>query len=71
MLSLSLLPEEYLTIAGNIVVQVSRVAGDRVYLSIDAPREVPVVRGTVLERQGGTRPACLKPISPGLRKPGE
>ena len=65
MLNLSLLPEEYLTINGNIVVQVSRVSGDRAYLSIDAPREVPIVRGTVLEREGGERPACLKRISTG------
>ena len=67
MLKLTLLPEEYLTIGGGIVVQLRRVAGGRADLWIDAPREVPVVRGTVLERNGGERPACLEP--PSGRKP--
>lgn len=59
MLKLSLLPEEYLTINGDIVIQLSRVAGGRAYLAIEADRSVPVIRGEVLERQGGERPACL------------
>ncbi|MCI8526088.1 MAG: carbon storage regulator [Oscillospiraceae bacterium] len=67
MLNLSLLPEEYLTINGNIVVQATRVAGGRTYLAIHAPREMPVVRGTVWEREGGERPACLTP--PGGKRP--
>ena len=67
MLKLTLLPEEYLTIGGGIVVQLRRGAGGRADLWIDAPREVPVVRGTVLERNGGERPACLEP--PSGRKP--
>lgn len=71
MLNLSLLPEEYLTINGNIVIQLSRVSGDRAYLSIAAPREVPVVRGAVLEREGAERPKCLTSFPSGLRKPVE
>lgn len=63
MLKLSLLPEEYLTINGDIVVQLSRVAGGRAYLAVEADRSVPIVRGEVLERQGGERPACLNPPS--------
>jgi len=63
MLKLSLLPEEYLTINGDIVVQLSRVAGGRAYLAINADRSVPIVRGEVLEREGGQRPACLEPPS--------
>lgn len=63
MLKLSLLPEEYLTIDDSIVVQLSRVAGGRAYLGIDAARDIPIVRGEVLERQGGKRPACLQPPS--------
>ena len=66
MLKLTLLPEEYLTISGSIVVQLVRVAGGRADIAIDAPRDMPIVRGTVLERQGGQRPACLKP--PGRKK---
>ena len=54
-------------IGGGIVVQLRRVAGGKADLWIDAPREVPVVRGTVLERNGGERPACLEP--PSGRKP--
>lgn len=61
MLKLSLLPDEYLTINGNIVIQLTRVAGGRAYVAVDAAREIPIVRGTVLEREGGQRPDCLKP----------
>lgn len=63
MLKLSLLPEEYLTINQDIVVQLTRIAGGRANLAIHAGREVPIVRGAVLERQGGERPACLQPPS--------
>ena len=63
MLKLSLLPDEYLVINDSIVVQLSRVAGGRADLAIDAPKSVPIVRGAVLERNGGTRPGCLAPPS--------
>lgn len=59
MLKLSLLPDEYLTIDDNIVIQLTRVAGGRADVAIEAPRTVPVLRGAVLERTGGKRPACL------------
>lgn len=59
MLKLSLTPGEYLTIDGNIVVQVYRSESGRAYLAIDAPREVPIVRGAVLEREGAARPPRL------------
>ena len=61
MLKLSLLPDEYLVINDSIVVQLSRVAGGRADLAIDAPKSVPIVRGAVLERNGGMRPGCLAP----------
>lgn len=61
MLRLSLLPDEYLTINGNIVVQLTRVAGGRAYVAVDAAREIPIVRGAVLEREGTKRPDCLNP----------
>lgn len=61
MLKLTLRPEEYLTINGTIVVQLMRVAGGHADLAIHAGRSVPIVRGEVLERQGGERPACLAP----------
>jgi sRNA-binding carbon storage regulator CsrA len=59
MLKLTLTPDEYLLINNNIVLKLTDVVGERVYLAMDAPKEVPIVRGTVLEREGGTRPACL------------
>jgi len=59
MLHLNLAEEEYLTINGNITVKVRAVEGKRACLSIDAPREVPVVRGALLERTGGKRPPCV------------
>lgn len=59
MLKLTLHPDEYLVVGGNIVIQLTRVAGGMANLALDAPREVPIVRGAVLERQGGQRPACL------------
>jgi len=59
MLCLALTPGEYLTIGENVVVQVDRMAGDRCKLIIDAPREIPVVRGKALERSGGERPGCV------------
>lgn len=59
MLKLTLLPDEYVVVNDNIVVQLMRVAGGRADLAVEAPREVPIVRGAVLERQGGERPACL------------
>lgn len=64
MLKLSLTPGEYLTIGDDIVVQLYRSTDGRSYLAIDAPREVPVVRGSVLEREGGQRPAHLLDVQP-------
>ena len=59
MLKLTVLPEEYLTINGNIVIQIARVAGGKVNLAIHADKSIPVVRGKVLERGGTDRPDCL------------
>lgn len=71
MLKLSLLPEEYLTIDGDIIVQLARVAGGRAHLRIKADPSVPIVRGTVLEREGAPRPDCLTALKrkrPGYRR---
>ncbi len=59
MLKISLTPGEYLTIGDNVVVQLCRSEGGRAYLAVEAPREIPIVRGAVLEREGGQKPACL------------
>ncbi|MCI8840649.1 MAG: carbon storage regulator [Oscillospiraceae bacterium] len=62
MLKLSLAPGEYLTIGENVVVQVYRAENGRTYLAIDAPREVPIVRGAVREREGAQPPAKLAQV---------
>jgi len=67
MLKLSLIPSEYITINGDIVVQLTRVAGGRAYLGVEADRNVPILRGAVSERQGAERPDCLVPSA---KKPG-
>ena len=59
MLNLNLNQGEYLTIGRDVVIQVDRVSGDRCKLMIQAPREIPVLRGKVLERAGGERPDCV------------
>ena len=69
MLSLSLLPDEYLSINnGQIIVHLIRVAGGRAHLRIEADRSVPIVRGALLEREGAPRPDCLTP-PPGESRP--
>lgn len=70
MLSLQLYSGEYLTIGDNVTVQVFRDSGGRFTVVVDAPREVPIVRGEVLERQGKPRPKHLltkKPTCPSDR----
>ena len=59
MLQLTLTPGDYFVVNGTIIVQVHRVEGGRAHVAVEAPREIPIVRGAVLERQGGERPACL------------
>ncbi len=59
MLCLSLLPGEYLTIGEDVVLQYDYTSGDRCRLVIQAPREVPILRGAVLERDGKARPKCV------------
>lgn len=64
MLCITLLPGGYFTVDGKIVVQFDRLSGERVRLNVDAPREMPILRGEVLEREGGQRPACVTDVSP-------
>lgn len=64
MLCISLKPGEYFTVGDGVVVQYDRLSGDQVHLTIHAPREVSILRGEVLERSGGKRPACVKDTAP-------
>ena len=52
MLSLLLKSGEYLTIGEDIVVQVVEKSSGAFQVSIRAPREIPIVRGELLERAG-------------------
>ena len=59
MLSLQLRDGEYMTIGDNVVIQLQQVSGNRCRLTINAPRDVAIVRGNVLDRNGGERPDCV------------
>ncbi len=59
MLCLSLLPGEYLTIGEDVVLQYDHTVGERCRVVVSAPKEVPIMRGEVLERGGGERPDCV------------
>ena len=69
MLMLSMQPDEYLTINGDIVIHLHQINGGRARLGIDADRSVPILRGAVHERTGGERPTCLDSLSHARRKP--
>lgn len=64
MLTLQMKSGDYLTINGNIVVHFLR-DGPKIQVAIQAPKEIPIVRGTVLERDGQERPEPL------LKAPGK
>lgn len=59
MLFLQLKSGEYLTIGEDIAVQVFRDTGDRIRVAIKAPRDIAILRGEVLERNGAKRPDGL------------
>ena len=59
MLMLQLKTGDYMTIGKDVVVQLNNISGDRCKLMIQAPREVPVLRGDLLERAGAERPECV------------
>ncbi len=70
MLSLQLRSGEYLTIGDDVAVQVFRQHGSTFRVEVKAPREVPILRGTVRERQGAPRPGELldhRPTTPSRR----
>ena len=59
MLFLQLKSGEYLTIGEDVAVQVFRETGDRIRVAVKAPKEIPVLRGEVRERNGTQRPDGL------------
>jgi len=70
MLSLQLKDGEYLTIGEDIVIRVSCNGGAK--LSVQAPREMTILRGELLERGGAKRPDILSghKTKPGSVSPG-
>jgi len=58
------MPSDYFVVGNDTVIQYDRISGDKIHLTINAPKEVPIVRGKVLEREGGQRPACVMDVSP-------
>ena len=70
MLQLSLRPGEYLTIHGDIVVQLAQLSGSRAFLRVEADRSIPIVRGKVLERPGSPRPLQYLSPQPRQERPG-
>ena len=59
MLSLTISPGDYVTIGNNIILQFDHMTAGRCDLVIQAPREIPILRGEVLERGGAARPDCV------------
>ena len=57
MLFLQLKDGEYLTIGDDIVIQV--FTKPTIRMSVKAPKDMTILRGEVLERNGEERPACL------------
>lgn len=59
MLSLQIKSGEYITIGENVVIQVFQRSGSQFRLAIQAPRELPIMRGEVRERDGSPRPESV------------
>ena len=66
MLSLQLKDGEYLTIGEDIVIRV--FTNSTIKMVIQAPREMTILRGEVLERNGEDRPDCLYDLTPAKAK---
>lgn len=64
MLSLQMKSGDYVTIGKDVVVQVFRDSGPQFHISIKAPKEIPIMRGAILERDGQERPDGLHKRGP-------
>ena len=53
MLCITMRKGDYFKIGENITVRFDHLNSERVHLSIDAPKELPILRGKVLERLDG------------------
>ncbi len=59
MLCLALLPGDYILIGEDVILQHYRTEGEKCRLAVRAPRDIPIVRGKVLEKNGMKRPDCI------------
>ena len=59
MLFLQLKSGEYLTIGEDIAIQVFQDSGNRIRVGVNAPKDLAILRGEVLERTGAERPEGL------------
>ena len=62
-LSLQIESGGYITINGNIIIQLF-AEGFKIRVHIEAPKEIPVLRGDVAERNGAKRPRELMDKAP-------
>lgn len=51
MLALTRKAGEEVIINGNIVVKVSKISASKVRLAFDAPREMPIIRKEIIEKE--------------------
>lgn len=58
MLCISMKVGEYFTVGENTVIQFDDLVGERARMMVTAPREVPILRGELVERSG-KRPDCV------------
>ena len=58
MLCISMKVGEYFTVGDNTVIQFDDLVGERAKMMVTAPREVPILRGELVERSG-KRPDCV------------
>ena len=65
MLCITMRRGEYFTVNGDTVIMLDQFSGDRIRMAIHAPKEVTVLRGAVLERNGAPPPACVAELSTG------
>jgi len=58
MLCISMKVGDYFTVGSDTVVQFDDLVGERARIMVTAPREVPILRGELVERSG-QRPDCV------------
>lgn len=56
MLAITRKDGDTIMIGDNIIIKVGSIQGDKVRILIDAPREVPISRGELLEVNNGNKP---------------